>query len=110
MQTFPEDFMGQDVVFFTDNQSVCAALCKDASRSDDIQTFITCWHELARCLGCRVWFEWVPSKANPADELSRQATSQYIEKVENLILPAWSDRSLSLNLHEALSLVPKALP
>ncbi len=38
--TFAPLFAGRDVIFSIDNQSVCAALCKGASRSDDIQAFV----------------------------------------------------------------------
>ena len=57
MFTFAPLFASRDVLFFIDNQSVCAALCRVASRSDDIQAFVTAWHAMAVALRCRVYFE-----------------------------------------------------
>ena len=100
-----EQVRGRDVIFFIDNQSVCAALAKGCSKSEDLQAYTTCWHRLAQLLGCRVWFEWVDSKSNPADELSRKGTSEYSKDVEILRLPKWADRSVPQSLAESLDLL-----
>ncbi len=41
-----------------------------------------------------MYFEWVPSHANPADELSRDGTSRFVsdDKVRRFRLPAWAVR------------------
>ena len=74
--TFGKRVRGRDAIFFIDNQSVCGALTKGSSKSRDIQHLSTAWHIMCQQLGCRVWFEWVPSESNPADILSRQAISE----------------------------------
>ena len=103
--TFAERVQGRDIIFFIDNQSVCAALSKGCSKSEDLQVFTTCWHAMAMRLHCRVWFEWVDSKSNPADVLSREARSEYTHVVNTLRLPRWADTSLSVDMGTALSLV-----
>ena len=51
--------------------------------------------------GCRVWLEWVPSKSNPADILSRAGCSEEdilrMFKRESteyrpMVLPAWTNQ------------------
>ena len=75
-------------MFFIDNQSICAALAKGASRAVDLQILCAGFHALAQRLGIRVWVEWIPSHANPADELSRYFYSRFC-KVGTLTLPSW---------------------
>ena len=67
---YKERLKGRDVLFFIDNQSVCCALTKGCSRSWDVQFMCTSWHLACLRLSCRVWIEWVPSHANPADVFS----------------------------------------
>ena len=66
--TFHADVQGKDVIFLIDNQSVCAALTKGASKSRYIQHLTTAWHALCATLQCRVWIEWIPRNANPQPE------------------------------------------
>ena len=92
LATFADILLGRDIVWFIDNQPVCAALCKGASHSGDIQTFVTAFHTTCLQLGIRVWIQWVPSDANPSDEPSRSGTCKYCSQVERLRLPGWSRR------------------
>ena len=73
---------------------MCAALCKGASRSDDIQAFVAAWHAMTAALRCRVYLVWVPSRANPADEVSRDDISRVVsdDEVRRLRLPKWAAR------------------
>jgi hypothetical protein len=103
--TFGHCLRGEEVLFFIDNQSVCAALAKGASSSADIQAFATAWHAQCFVLGVRVWIEWIPSAANPADELSREGTSRFTRSVPGLVLPRWADRNLSRSLADMVSLI-----
>ena len=99
LYTYKHIVGGKDLVFFIDNQSVCGALTKGTSKSRDLQFLTTAWHVMCQHLHCRVWIEWVPSAANPADILSRQHCSEpeITEQVQGvneyceMILPAWSD-------------------
>ena len=99
--TFQTQLHNTDLMFFIDNQSVCAALTKGSSHSRDIQHLATGFHAFCAKIGCRVWIEWVPSKSNPADalsraheseedllRLSRDACKSYIA----MLLPLWVDQ------------------
>ena len=112
MFTFAEAFADRDVIFFIDIQAVCAALCKGASRSEDIQAFTTAFHTMIVKLNVRIWFEWVPSKANPADELSRQGSSPFVasSEVHPLRLPLWADRRRSRRLADIVGLAQAVTP
>ena len=99
LYTFRKDIENKDLLMFIDNQSVCGALVKGASRSRDIQQLTSAFHAMCAKLRVRVWVEWVPSESNPADILSREHCSEqeilagYEEhQVESkpMELPEWS--------------------
>ena len=97
---------GRDVIFFIGNQSVCGALAKGTSKSRDIQHLSTAWHILTLHLRCRVWIEWVPSEANPADRLSREGLAPFQptqNRVDEMLLPSWADQKIFDNIHKILS-------
>ena len=75
--TFAASLAGRDLILFCDNQSVCAALAKGASRALDLQLFTTAVHGFCHRWHINLWVEWVPTKENPADELSRAGTSKW---------------------------------
>ena len=85
-----EHLRGRDVILFIDNQSVCFGIAKGASRAHDIVFFLCLLHALCRQYHIGLYVEWVRSEANPADELSRKATSPFCSVVERMLLPAWS--------------------
>ena len=96
IHTFPSVSEGKEVIFFIDNQSVCGALTKGISHSRDIQFLSTGFHAMCAKIGCKVWIEWVPSKSNPADILSREHVSEKdIEdkfedtQYKSMDLPVW---------------------
>ena len=62
---------GRDVVWYIDNASVLAALVKGASSSYDVDRAAAVVALLSAQLQCRVWFEYVESHSNWADQLSR---------------------------------------
>ena len=108
LNTFSSDVEGRDVILFIDNQSVCCALTKGSSRSRDIQTLTTAWHAMCMTLHCRVWIEWVPTKCNPADDLSRLGTAYFERNRDSiwpLILPDWANLRLCPSVSEALDYV-----
>ena len=107
--TFQKEVAGRDIIFWIDNQSVLGALTKGSSSSHGIHCYTTGWHAMATFIRCRIWLEWVPSHANPADELSRAGTTPYQlhnQEVLPLELPRWADRSQYNNLEEILTLIP----
>ena len=72
VETFGESHLqGRDVLFFCDNTCALSGAVHGYARSTDMAALSNALHlQLAR-LRCRTWFEWVPSKANPADVPSR---------------------------------------
>ena len=62
---------GCDVIWFIDNTSALSSLVKGASSQTDICTIASVVALWAAKLGCRIWFEYVPSEANCSDGLSR---------------------------------------
>ena len=62
---------GQDLLWFVDNEAACSTLIRGASRQEDVQHIAELTHFECLRLQCRIWFEWVDSKSNPSDGLSR---------------------------------------
>lgn len=92
---FHTEVRGKDVIFFIDNQSVCAALPKGASTSCNVEHRTEAWHALCATLECRVWIEWIPSEGNPADILSRKGIALFSPspgRVEEMKLIVWADQ------------------
>ena len=85
-----EHLRGRDVMLLIDNQSVCFGIAKGASRAHDIVFVLCLLHVLCRRYHIGLYVEWVKSEANPADEISREATSPFCSVVERMLLPAWS--------------------
>jgi len=68
----PDQLRNRDVVHFIDNQGAMFGLAKGTSRDYDTARMAHVFHALAAALGCRVWFEYVPSGANISDLPSRR--------------------------------------
>ena len=66
-----QHFSGNDALFFIDNEGALAALIRMGSGEADAELVAQIVHALATMLNCRVWWDWVDSKSNPADALSR---------------------------------------
>ena len=62
---------GKDVIWFVENEGAAAAAIRGASTQGDVDHFVQVAHLLWMKLECRVWIEWIDSKSNPADGLSR---------------------------------------
>ena len=106
--TYRNLLRGREIIFFIDNESVCCALIKGCSRSWDIQILCTAWHIFCFKWDMKVWIEWVPSKANPADILSREKKSLYRPTsgiVDDMILPDWVDLNGSRDISGILERV-----
>ena len=61
----------RDVIFFIDNQSAMAALIRASSRVADCSLLSLFTSLLCMRLQIRPWYEYVNTKQNPADRLSR---------------------------------------
>ena len=71
--TVPELLRGMDIIWFIDNSSAESALVKAGSPTETMCRQALYATAMLAGLGCRVWFEHVPSKDNIADVLSRDA-------------------------------------
>ena len=74
--SMPKELAGRDVLHWIDNTSAKAALVHGYSGKPDSARIVHLFHAWNMGLGARVWFEYVPSKANPSDEPSRVDMSQ----------------------------------
>ena len=113
LATYAKELRGKEVILLIDNQSVCAILTKGISKSRDIQILATSWHLLAKEIGCHVWIEWVPSKSNPADILSREGVSGFkttTGQIDKMLLPPWSDLRAFGDLRSVIPLIAKFVP
>ena len=61
----------QDVIWYIDNQAACQLLMKGSSSHVDLCVIAPLTHLMLAQLGCRVYFEYIESEANPSDGLSR---------------------------------------
>jgi len=72
VETFGETHLqGRDVLFLCDNTSALSSAVHGYARNADMAALSNALHLRLARLRCRTWFEWVPSKANPADVPSR---------------------------------------
>ena len=69
----PELLRGRDILWFIDNKSALSQLIRRTSSAADASQLAAVHSLTMAALGTRVWYEWVPSKTNPADVLSREA-------------------------------------
>ena len=67
----PAELVGRRIIHFIDNTSAIAAMAKGYSNMPDSARLVHTFHAWQAGAGSDVWFEYVPSKANPADEPSR---------------------------------------
>ena len=68
---YADRFRDNDALIFIDNEGALAALIRMGSGEEDAELVAQIVHALATMLNCRVWWDWVDSKSNPADALSR---------------------------------------
>jgi hypothetical protein len=69
--TYPHIFRNRDVIFFVDNMTTLKICVNGYDRHPDIAHLSNAIHLALAGLSSRVYFEWVPGKANPADFPSR---------------------------------------
>ena len=62
---------GREVIWFVDNKVARATLIRRASSQEDVTAVAEVVFILSLKLDCRVRFEWIDSKSNPLDGLSR---------------------------------------
>ena len=76
--SIPNLLAGRPVIHWIDNTSALAALVKGYSGVPDSARLIHVFHAWNSGAQARVWFEYVPTKENPADEPSRADLSETI--------------------------------
>ena len=67
----PELFQGRDILWFIDNESAISSLVRGSSRPEDIDHIAAMATVQALRHSFRPWYEWIDSKSNPSDGLSR---------------------------------------
>ena len=74
-------FRGRDVLWLIDNTSAMHAFVRGASANELLEEIVAAYWFLAFELRARVWLEWVDSKSNWADGISREfANDEFVQK------------------------------
>ena len=66
---------GRDVLWWLGNQVSVSLLIKGSSSQQDLAAISAAVHLYAAHLGCRLWFEWIPTDLNCSDGLSRDGVT-----------------------------------
>ena len=74
---------GRDAYWYIDNSSILAAMVKGAAGHEDVDAAAAAIHLTLAAQGARVWWEYIESKANWADEPSRMLDKSAFLKDEN---------------------------
>ena len=64
-------FAGRDIVWFIDNETVCASAVRGTSSMQEVSAILDASIVCLSRQNTRVWYEWIDSKSNPSDGLSR---------------------------------------
>ena len=64
----------RDVIWYIDNEASAAAAIRGSTSEPDVNVMIQTAHLMWMHLNARVWIEWIDSKSNPSDGLSRDGT------------------------------------
>ena len=67
----PAEFRGRRGVWFVDNTAALMALIRGRSSSNDLSRLSQLIHLCLFALDCSLYWEWIPSKSNWADDISR---------------------------------------
>ena len=67
----PSFFADHDILWFCDNEAAVSTIIRGACRPEDINGLAEASTILSARLGARIWVEWIDSKSNPSDGLSR---------------------------------------
>jgi hypothetical protein len=73
--SFQHTLRGRDTIFFIDNQAAWSSIIRSASRVEDCALISLVTNLLLMLFDVRPWFEYVNTKQNPADILSREGFS-----------------------------------
>ena len=78
------------LILFIDSVAVACAITKGAADAPDLQYLVSAFHLICTHAHIKWWIEWLPSTANPSDELSREGSfhgraAQHLEIPDFLI-------------------------
>ncbi len=100
---------GKDIVWFVDNSAAVAALVRTTCTQTDVHGisqyahFLLCRHQ------CRTWFEWIDSRSNIADGLSRDGLADEWTLQQNWAVMEYS-YPISLSSQGFLDVLADVLP
>ena len=60
------------MLWFSDNEAAVSTIIRGACEPEDINGLAEATTILSARLGARIWVEWIDSKSNPSDGLSRE--------------------------------------
>ena len=112
--TAPQLFKGRRVLHFVDNAGSLSHIVNGYANAADSAQLVNMFHAAAISLGIEYWGEWVPSKANIADMLTRpdrHAEWEHLRTFANVTMypmklppigDAWSDLSVWMRAMLAL--------
>ena len=83
-------------MWFIDNEAAASCAIRGASSLPEVETAVQAAHLLWLHLGCRAGIEWIDSRSNPADGLSRAGllhpwTRSQGWHLSSAQVPPWAD-------------------
>ena len=82
-RTLPNLFKGEAAIHFVDNTGALSNLVHGYASRPDCGRLTNAYHLMLADLRCKVWLEWVPSKANVADLPSRDEDLPLLDAIED---------------------------
>ena len=92
----PDHFRGKDITWFGDNEAAVSSMIRGASTAEDVGHLAAAAQLAFLQLGARVWFEWVDTKSNPADGLSRGGLSDQWTRQQSWDLEEFSEDQMQV--------------
>ena len=96
LTTTPERFRNRCGIWYIDNTAALMALIKGRSDSPDLEHMSHMIHILLFSLRCWIYFEWIPSKSNWSDAISRDGHADrwhhdqgFTSRVATFFEPLW---------------------
>ena len=85
----PRYLAGRDAYWYIDNSSILAAMVKGAAGHQDVDSAAAAIHLALAACSARVWWEYIESKSNWADEPSRLLDKSPFLRAEAFEVPVW---------------------
>lgn len=91
----PEQFRNRQVIHFIDNTGALFSMAKGYTKVVDAARMVHVFHSLCAAVNAQVWFEFVPSGANLADQPSRGELELLSELGSTAFMARWPDMDAS---------------